>query len=213
MKELDDLEPFHMAHFFHLEYKIKRMDSLPEKKRYSSPYLLPDFTDFLEEESFADIAMTASEEGLFIGCMVHQAFEDVAFPQVTMGDSLEIFIDTRDLKSSKIIHKFCHHFVFFPKSVADCQGLEKTQFRGDDAHELAESSLLEVDTVFHQKCYEMSIMIPAAALYGYDLSRMNKLGFTYRLNRKKGPSMHFNVSSLDYQIEKHPSLWATLVVE
>ncbi len=209
MHPIEQAEPFVMAQFFQVYFDMAKAKTLPAKKKYQKPFLLPDTSDLLLEDRFADVSSCYNGNGIGVSILVNKPFEDVSFPQVTYGDSLELFIDTRDLKSARILHKFCHHFVFFPKDVAGVQAMELTKFRGDDTHELCQSSDLHVSTTFHKKSYEMDVWIDQKALFGFDPSRFDRLGFSYRINQKKGESQHFNVSSKDATFEKHPNLWGT----
>ncbi len=212
MLSFDQLEPFQVASLFQITFDLKKKEGLPKKKCYQEPFLLPCTKELVSEESFAEVAMCYSEKGIYINVLVDKPFEDTSYPQVTYGDTFEVFFDTRDIKSARIIHKFCHHFVFFPKPQAEVSAIEITQFRGDDAHPLCDTNLLQVESTFNKSSYEMSLFIDREALYGFDPSKFKRLGFTYRVNRKKGDSQHFNVSSRSYPFEKHPNLWSTLIL-
>jgi hypothetical protein len=206
---LEEIFPFPPASFLHVAVDVEPYKGFV-KSPYKKPFLLPNTDVLLDEESFAKVSLSYSSEGLFLSVLVEKAFENVTFPSVEQGDSFECFLDTRDLKTAGSIHKFCHHFVFFPKEIGDKKGCELTKFRGDDAHPLCDSSLLNVETTFKKQSYEMLICIDREALYGFDPHSFNRLGFTYRINRVGGEPQHFNLSSRDYAIEKYPSLWASL---
>lgn len=206
---LEDIYPFSPASFLHFSVDVAHAQGVM-KTPYKKPFLLPSTELFLGEESFADVAMWYEMEGIHLSIMVHKSFEDVAFPNVEEGDSVELFFDTRDLKEIGSIHKFCHHFIFLPKEVGGIIACEITKLRADDAHPLCDPKTLHVQTAFSKKSYEMRIFISQEALYGFDPNSFNRIGFAYRINRKGGKSQHFTVSSLDYSIEKYPSLWASL---
>ena len=193
MSILKDLRPFSPAGFFQVRAKIHRAGR-------KQP--LPDTTGLLNEQKFADIALSWSPQGLSVNAKVKKTPEE--------GDYLELFIDTRDLKTTSSIHKFCHHFIFYPEEVGGVQGIEVTRFRGEDSHELADSSLFVVDTVVKRSSYEMEIGIPKEALHGYSREEVKRIGFCYRLNRKNGQPQHFALSSQFFALEKHPELWASL---
>ncbi len=204
---LEEIPSLAAANFLQIVAEVHRSDA---PISYKKPYLLPDTSLLLEEEKFADLAMSYSQSGLHIRLKVNQAFQDVAFPDVHKGDSLELFFDTRDRKSAGTIHKFCHHFVFLPKEIGGIQACEMTKFRLEDAHPLCDFKLLQIEASFKSKEYELQIFIDKEALYGFDPEQFNRLGFTYRVNRKGAPSQHFNLGSQEYLIEKYPSVWASL---
>ncbi|MGE0197611.1 MAG: hypothetical protein AB7N99_09670 [Simkaniaceae bacterium] len=193
MSALKDLRPFSPSGFFQVRTKIHRG---------GRKQVLPDTTGLLVEEKFADLAVSWSPEGLSFTAQVKKIPEE--------GDYLELFIDTRDLKTTNSITRFCHHFLFYPEEVEGVQALEVTRFRGEDKHELADSSLFIVDTTVKRASYEMEIGIPQEALHGYNPSEFKRLGFCYRFVRKEGAPQHFGISSRFFALEKHPELWATL---
>jgi hypothetical protein len=215
MKEgiLDTLDPLCPLDFFAVSVGVKHAKTLPSSRLFRSRYLLPDTSDYLNEQSFADVSLAWNEEGLMVHVDVNQPFAEARFPDFQEGDSLELFFDTRDLKDVGFMTKFCHHFLILPKEVQQIGSHEITRFRTEDSHPLCSPSDLIVETEFSDKSYHMDILISKTCLHGYDPASFNRLGFTYRLNRTRGRPQHFAVSSLYYAIDKHPRLWATINLE
>ncbi len=203
------LPPLFPETFFDASADLLRSAELP-KGRGRKKFLLPDTSSFLDEEKFADMYMAWDYTGISLCCHVAQAFTDCVYPRFDEGDSLEVFIDTRDLKNPGVIHKFCHHFLFLPTEVQGVKALEITQFRGDDRHSLADPEELVVETVLEKKEYSLSIFLPKEVLHGYDPTAAARLGFSYRLHRPKGSSQHFTVSTRACSLERNPALWASL---
>jgi len=173
-------------------------------------FLLPDVSALLDEEKFADFYMSWDSEGLSLLCQVERPFIDCVYPSFDEGDSLELFIDTRDLKEVGVIHRFCHHFLFLPVEVQGVRSLEVTNFRGEDKHSLADPAQLCVETTFEKKSYCYAIYLSREVLYGYDPVSIPRLGFSYRLHRAKGRPQHFPLSTKACAIERFPALWASL---
>lgn len=193
--------------FFDLSCDLHYQESF--ERPFKKKQRLPDPSALLSEDSFATIFFGWNEKGVGLEVEIDAPFENCYFPKFREGDSLELFIDTRDLKSSGYTTKFCHHFLFLPKPAGEIRAQEITHFRLEDAHPLCEADLLRMETEFHAKKYKMKIFIPSDCLYGYDPLSFNRLGFTYRLNRSGKRVQHFSVSSHYYNIEKHPGLWAS----
>lgn len=206
---LEQVYPFSPASFFQFMVEVPFREELPANA-YKKPYLLPDFSDFLDEESFAKVALSWGEKGLYLAFFIDKPFEDVDFPNIQSADAIELFFDTRDLKTSASIHKFCHHFIFLPKEVGEIRSVEVSKFRAEDAHPLVDPSLLQSSVEFGKKSYEMRIFIPNEALFGFDPKQFTRIGFTYRIHGKGRNPQHFNLSFADYNLERYPSLWATL---
>ena len=80
-------------------------------------YLLPSAEDLFDEEVFADVYVAWNFEKIKFLVEVQVPFKHVGNGDIRAGDSVELFIDTRDLKSKGTISRFCHHFVFYPAEI------------------------------------------------------------------------------------------------
>lgn len=180
------------------------------EKRWPARFLLPDTSELCAEERFAEVAIGWTNEGIHVDVQIKKAFEKVSYPDLQRGDSVELFIDTRDRKTSGFASRFCHHFFFTAEPIDGRLGGEMTRFRTEDVHALCDPSLLQVQPKVAKGSYSLAIFIPAHCLHGYDPEQFNRLGFTYRINRSGGQSQHFSVLSQDFPIEQQPSLWSSL---
>lgn len=162
------------------------------------------------EEHFAEVSAGWSQEGLYATVIINQPYHRSFYPDVTRGDSIEFFVDTRDVKTSGYNTRFCHHFYFLPEAVEGHHAGEVTRFRTEETHQHCEPHLLKVSTKLQKDHYAMEIFIPSECLYGYDPDQFDRLGFSYRINRPDGPSQHFSAVSDEYKIQEQPSLWSSL---
>lgn len=183
-------------------------------KQFGSKHRLPDLSGWNAEENFAILSLSWHEEGLNLLVLIEGAFDQPDFPDFQRGDSIELFFDTRDVKSSGFNTRFCHHFYFLPLPVEyqgePIQAGEATHFRTEERHELCDPALLQIKKV---KKGRFEIFIPSETLHGYDPSQFNRLGFTYRINRIDGSSQCFSANDRDFAIEQQPALWASLVLK
>lgn len=185
--------------------------SLPDtSKKEGKRFLLPNTSALCSEEHFADVAMGWNSEGLLFTIDVHQRYQNVSYPEITEGDSVELFIDTRDIKSSGFNTRFCHHFYFLPEAMSGHQAGEITRFRTEDAHTHCDPQELVVKAHLKSNSYQLNIFIPSQCLHGYDPEQVNRIGFTYRINRPDGPPQHFSALTEEFQIEQQPSLWSSV---
>lgn len=204
----DSFTPFRPASFFELGFDCQKVKSKhPFEELEDQGHAVPDTSFLLGEEPFAVLHMGWSEEGLYFLCNVDQPFKDVFYPQIERGDALELFIDTRDIKTTSFPTKFCHHFFFLPKPYQTIQAQEITKFRSDDRHDFCDAAELKVQAHFEKDRYQMKIFIPTQCLYGYDPHECDRLGFAYRLNRAQGAAQNFCASPEEFAIEQQPSLW------
>lgn len=190
-------------------------DCYPLSKKKEEPslsrHLLPSTESLTHEKSFADVAIGWSQEGIGVAIQSHFAASSSSYPSIEKGDCVELFFDTRDLKSTGFNTRFCHHFFFLPQPVDGVYKGEKTHFRTEDSHPLCDGQLMNCQTELKKNGYLMKIFIPSQCLYGYDPRQFNRIGFTYRISHVGRRSQHFSVVSQDYQIEQQPSLWGSLL--
>lgn len=182
----------------------------PFLSKKTDEYLLPDTSGLCSETHFAKVAMGWNEEGLEFIVTIDQPVSESRYPDVTRGDSVELFIDTRDVKTSGFNTRFCHHFFFLPEGVEGHFAGEITRFRTEDSHPLCDPADLIVKPTLKKDGYQLHIFIPKHCLNGYDPTQFKRLGFSYHINRSRGFAQHFSVVTEDYQIEQQPSLWASI---
>lgn len=173
--------------------------------------VLPSTVGLCDQADFAKVSMGWNEEGLGFQVIVNTNRTQSFFPNLQKGDSVELFIDTRDLKSAGFNTRFCHHFYFLPQLIDNHPiAAEITHFRTEDSHPLCDPTLLVCQTKLAGNSYTMKIFIPKECLQSYDPSQFDRLGFTYRINRMNGESQHFSVTSEEFSIDQQPSLWASI---
>jgi hypothetical protein len=179
-------------------------------KQNAKKYLLPDTSHLCSEKAFAEVSLGWNEEGLEAFVKVNRPFKRACYPEVVRGDSVEFFIDTRDVKTTGFNTRFCHHFFFLAEGVDGKFCGEITRFRTEDSHPLCDSNELKVKSLMQSTDYTLNIFIPRHCLNGYDPNQFKRLGFTYRINQAEGFSQHFTVVTEDFPIEQQPSLWGSL---
>ena len=198
------------VHFFAFQIDCHPTNAGKLEKKH----LLPDLSSFHGSLPFAEVAIGWHEKGIHLTVSVQGRFDQPTFPHIGSADSIELFIDTRDVKTAGFPTRFCHHFYFLPDPVEDngesIQAEEITHFRTDDKHELCDASLLQVSSEKEKKRRRVNIFIPSDCLHGYDPTQFDRLGFTYRINRIDGSEQNFSANETDFSIESQPSLWASL---
>lgn len=206
-----DNEPLSLnpIHFFAVSCDCKY---LPPKEHFPSrsQYALPSTQPLTGEAAFAKVSMGWNEEGIGLQIEVNHPATHASYPKVEGGDSVELFFDTRDLKTAGFNTRFCHHFFFLPEAVEGIVAGEKTHFRTEDSHPLCDPKELECKADLKKKAYTLKIFIPSSCLHGYDPKQFDRLGFTYRINRYGRDPQHFSVLTKEYQIDQQPSLWGSV---
>lgn len=212
---MDNNVPLAPVNFFQLSVDCHKLPSAGQApftlslKNYSK-YLLPDLSGLTGEESFAKVSLGWSSEGIELFAYIEQPYFRTVYPNYDKGDSLELCIDTRDVKTSGYNTRFCHHFYFLPETVEGFHGGELTKFRTEDAHEPCNPLDLQVQSQFKKDYYTMQCLIPAHCLHGYDPEQFDRMGMTYRITRVGGPSQQFSVLAEEYKFQEQPSLWCSM---
>lgn len=206
-------DPFSLSpiNFFQISFDCHFLEGPFPKlgKQKSTKYELPDLSNLCAEESFAKVSMGWNSLGIEVYVVIDKPFEQCQLPDVSKGDSVELFFDTRDVKTSGHNTRFCHHFFFLPEAVEGTNAGELTRFRTEDTHELADGQELRVKSVLNASKYSMQIFIPAECLVGYDPEQFDRMGFSYRINRYRGKPQHFSAVTNEFQVEQQPSLWSS----
>lgn len=209
---IDKLPRIEAVHFLALKgpcYPLEKKGP----QTLAARYLLPSTQALTAEKTLAKVSLGWHEEGLCVTAEVRRPITHVTFPDIRKGDSLELFFDTRDVKTSGYNTKFCHHFFFLPRAVEGEQKGEKTHFRTEDRHDLCNAQSLQLEVKETQRSHRYSIFIPKEALEGYEPLQSRRLGFSYRISAFGTPGQHFAAIASVYPIEEQPSLWASLTLE
>lgn len=195
--------------FFRISHEclpLKKGDSVI-KKYYQMKKLAS-----LERDEWVDWHMAWTKDGLHLFFHLQKPLEKVE-SDYRKGDTIELFIDTRDNKQKNIVSRFCHHFVIYPEKMNGVYAKEVTRFRGEDMHTLASKESFEVIVSIQKKSYSLQVRIKAEALHGYDPEQFQHLGFCYRINTPQMDPQGLYTIFDAFSFEKHPSLWSSLILK
>lgn len=207
----EDIPAILPLHFFDISYRVAYLSSKKDEIR-KKKYLLPSTSKYLSEKERGEFYLGWNEKGISICAEIKAEEVELSFPEYRRGDCLELFFDTRNIKSSGYVTKFCHHFVVFPLPIDGHYIKEVTRFRNEDMHILASAEDFKISVKISKVSYLIDLFIPSKCLYGFDSTRFDKLGFTYRINVKNEEPSHFSLSSKELSIERNPFFWSTLTL-
>ncbi len=189
----------------------KEVDLFKVEGELSKKHLLPPLGAIFGEECFAKVYMGWKIDSLLFRFVIEKEGQvSVFYPDFRQGDSIELFIDTRQIAEAKTTHRFYHQFYFLPESFEGHIKGECTRFRTEDSHTLCPDEALEYTVKQGQNGYTATIEIPKECLVGYDPQESKSIGFTYRVNRADGASQHFAMALEHSRIDAMPSLFAHL---
>lgn len=189
----------------------KEVDCHELADSFTKKHLLPNLGLVYGEEANGKVYMGWQMAGLAFQIEVAlDAPIAVRYPDFRMGDSIELFIDTRSLTTSKTTHRFFHHFYILAERFEGRLAGECTRFRTEDSHPLCNEEALDCTVEPTKKGYKAHLFIPKECLVGYDPQKGGRIGFSYRINRSSGDCQHFAMASDDPKIDSMPSLLATM---
>ncbi len=196
------------VHYFQLSAPLRYCAA---GDRLGAAHAIPSTADLAMEQEFASLFMGWNEGELRVAVRSRRTFNEGTRQRLDRSDSLELFIDTRDLKTASFYTRFCHHFYLLLNPAAEePAAAEISRFRNEESHPLCVPDELVVET---KRKGEVEIRIPATCLFGYDPEQFPRLGFTYRLNRKDGAPQHFGGDADTYKLDQLPALWSSLRLE
>src|ERR1700719_3289701 len=138
MFQEEEFYPITPVNFFQFSLDAHYREPNTFNKKNIGQYILPDLSALCDDQCFADVYLAWNKEGIELTLQASKKFDQAYYPDIFKGDSFEVFIDTRDVKTSGYNTRFCHHFFFLPEAVEGFQKGEKTHFRTEDSHELCD---------------------------------------------------------------------------
>lgn len=180
----DEILSLSPLNFFSLNFPLYR----GEKGSLGPKHVLPTTMLLSNERKLADVSASWSVEGLSWRIRAKGP-----------GPEVELFIDTRDIKSASMT-RFCHHFALSRTSKEEVR-----TFSSEDARPPIDTERLEVKA---KNSKELEIFIPRDCLTGFSPGDMPRLGFSYRIHCQ-GLVQHFSALSEEYAFEHNPALWAS----
>lgn len=182
-----------------------KLDEWPER------YRLP--TVSLEgRPPFASVFMAWSPDGLWFACEVPRTKAPQVLPKrLASGDCLELYIDTRDIRSAHRAGRYCHKFVIAPVGGAG-RGRNPVFEHQEIQRALATPPLVQPDQVdvaseVRKDGYAMEVFFPGSALAGYDVEVNRRLGLAYVLHDIER-DMQVWPHQVDLPVWIDPGLWA-----
>jgi hypothetical protein len=133
--------------------------------------------------------------------------------QPTKADSLELWIDTRDMQTVHRATRYCHHFAVLPIGGGD-KGRDAVTVplpvaRARDDAPLARSEVFLTQCHLQKGGYLLEVWIPAEALTGFDVAHQPRLGFYCQVNDAEHGALAF-ATGPEFPASSDPSLWHTL---
>ncbi|MCA9144794.1 MAG: hypothetical protein H6823_12705 [Planctomycetaceae bacterium] len=183
--------------------------------KLTDKYIVPTFSELEGKKPFADLRAAWNAEGLLFVVQVNGKQQSPWCRPTRMEDSdgLQIWIDTRDAHNVHRANRFCHRFQFLPtggghrldEPIAALFPIN----RAKESPKPVEAELFRVRSAVRPDGYTLEVMIPAAALTGFNPTDNPRLGFTYAVVDRELGWQTFTVGP-EFPFVEDPSLWGTL---
>jgi hypothetical protein len=197
---LEETKPILPLDCFAIQCKLLHAKNQPSIKMMRKKFLLPITSELLHEIPFAEVAIAWNEQLIYCDIFFDHPLDPT--------DKVELFFDTRDLKTVSFTHRFCHQFLILAQRAGDeTFAKEITAFRTEDVHPLCLAEDIQVDLQDNRRSYVIRVIIPAHCLHGYDPLQFSRIAINYRLHSKESGFQHF--SSAYPSTEQHPRYWAS----
>ncbi len=196
--------PVHAANGFTVDGKLSEWTSLHQLPELSMDGGKP----------FAHVYAAWSAAGMWFALDVPRKSAPRVLPKrLAEGDSLELYVDTRDIRSAHRAGRYCHKFVLAP--VGGVGRARSALFEHQDIQRAlmnppqVTSDQVEVASVVRDDGYAIELFVPAAALNGYDVDVTRRLGLAYVLrDTERYPQVWPHAA--DLPVWNDTSLWATI---
>ncbi len=190
----------------------RRLLDLPESARIAWPSRLEG------SSSPVDLRVGWNPQGLGLALTVSgRTLPVLSDPeQPTKADSLELWIDTRDMQTVHRATRYCHHFCVLANGAGEDGGSPLTTqlpvARAREDAPLVESDLFLTHGQMLKSGSLLEVWIPAEALTGYDVVHQPRLGFYCQWNDAEHGTLPFGVG-VEFPATSDPSLWHTLELQ
>lgn len=168
-----------------------------------------------QEPSFADVRMAWDVKGLAIHAFINGKHQPpwCRDSRPEDSDGMEIWIDTRATHNVHRATKFCHRFIFLPtgggRGSAEPVAEQALINRARENAPPIRPRELQAKSKVTKTGYELSVLIPATALAGFDPANHRSIGFTYAIRDRELGLATFS-SGTGFPFDEDPSCWATV---
>ena len=173
---------------------------------------IPSFGALADRSLYADVrvAWDASGIGFAVRAGGKRQLPWCRDTRVEESDGFHLWIDTRCSPGIHRANRFCHRFLFMPIGGGPKRDIPVAAMlpihRARQTPHPVKDELLKVAGRLKQDGYELSGLIPASALTGFDPSEYPRLGFWYAVIDRERGWQTFSLGP-EFPVTEDPSLW------
>jgi hypothetical protein len=186
-----------------------RLLDLPEACR------IDNFAGLDNQRNFADVRLAWNESGLGLQVEVRgkEQLPQGDAARLRSSDGVNLWIDTRDARTSHRASRYCHQFYFLP--LGGGPDADEPVFSQTKIHRALQDAPLcsPGEAAFHCRTlrhgYVVEAFLPAAVLNGFDPEQNRRLGFYYVVRDTELGEQFLSVGP-EFPYWEDPSLWSVL---
>ncbi|MEM9366815.1 MAG: hypothetical protein AAGD07_12535 [Planctomycetota bacterium] len=199
---------------FRFEITLQRADLKWTRKGLELPerYRIPFFSVLAGGQGFADLRVAWSEQGIgfWLGIAGKRQMPWCRDTRMDESDGLHLWFDTRNSPNIHRATKFCHRFLFLPsgggtrrdKPVAALVPINRAR---ENPRAIPKDALLVHPAPRHDG-YQLSGLIPAKTLTGYDPAEQSRIGFYCAVADRELGTQTVSLSET-FPFAEDPSMW------
>ena len=171
--------------------------------------LLPDLFDLQDRARPAEVRIAWSPEGLWFALRVEDR-KSRPKSSDTKGDQIELYIDTRDVRTVHRPGRHCHRFRIMPRGPRRPAKIAQYAIpRPTASPPDADLGVVTLASVAEKSFYTVEGHLPASVLNGYDTEVTRRMGIAYHLtDTEHGDFTWPHDPTLPTVL--NPSFWAVL---
>ena len=204
--------------FFTFEYACPATEVTPFLKGnltgWSDANRLPELMSIERKDTYAEVFLGWSDEGLYLGFDVKGAAGLEVQPKRPLkGDGVQVWIDTRDVRNVHRASRYCHHFYFLAvggrddRPVAGQMRIRRARAQGKPC----DPQMITVRSKVGKRGYRLSAHLPSEILTGFDPTDSNRIGFTYLIRDTRLGRQYWTADE-PLPVAYDPSLWGTVTL-
>lgn len=171
-------------------------------------------------EPWAHLRAAWSPAGLAIAAEVQGKIGPIRSPdpeEPDFGDSVQLWIDTRDTRDIHRATRYCHRFMATLVPAARGSGLEVRLAQRPIHRAIADAPQAPPGSILHRAerlkdGWLLELFFRASSLNGYDPDTNRRLGLMVEVNDPDRGDQHLGVGR-EFPVGEDPSLWSTLVLD
>jgi hypothetical protein len=199
---------------FETTLRMRKFTHNPESWVLPADCRLPAFDALAGRPHYAEVRMAWSEDGIVFWMQATNKKQLPICREQRPGDSdgFHLWLDTRNSADIHRASRYCHHFAFCPMGAGTKRDRPFMALvpinRAKENPQPIMPNALQSQVKLAVNGYQISGIIPASAMTGFDPQQFPQLGFWWAVMDDERGWQTMSLSR-EYPVTENPSLWST----